>query len=80
MLLLPRRTGLDLTEGELRVLRYLPSNLSAPGIASEVFVATSTIKTHMRHIYKKLGAHRRTEAVERARELGLLGPSTCARR
>ncbi len=65
-----------LSESELRVLRYLPSNLSAPEIAAELFVSTSTVKTHMRHIYEKLDAHRRTEAVERARELGLLGPTS----
>ncbi len=64
-----------LTETELRVLRYLPSNLSAPEIAAEMFLSTSTVKTHMRHIYEKLNAHRRTEAVDRARERGLLGPS-----
>ena len=69
-----------LTESEIRVLRYLPSNLSAPEIAAEIFLSTSTVKTHMRHIYEKLGAHKRTEAVDRARELGLLGPSARARR
>ena len=57
------------------MLRYLPSNLSAPEIAAELCLSTSTVKTHMRHIYAKLDAHRRTEAVERARALGLLGPS-----
>jgi LuxR family maltose regulon positive regulatory protein len=66
----------DLSESELRVLRFLPSNLSAPEIASELYLSTSTIKTHMRHIYAKLGVHHRTEAVERARQLGLLGPSS----
>ncbi len=50
----------DLTESELRVLRYLPSNLSAPEIASELFLSTATVKTHMLHIYAKLEAHRRT--------------------
>ena len=65
----------ELSNGEVRVLRYLPSNLSAPEIAAELYVSTSTVKTHLRHIYAKLGAHRRTEAVERARALGLLGPS-----
>ena len=62
------------------MLRYLPSNLSAPEIAAEIFLSTSTVKTHMRHIYEKLGVHRRTEAVERARDLGLLGPSSQPRR
>ena len=66
----------DLSESELRVLRYLPSNLSAPEIGNELYLSLNTVKTHMRHIYAKLGAHRRTEAVERARELGLLGPSS----
>ncbi len=70
----------DLSESELRVLRYLPSNLSAPEIASELFLSTSTVKTHMLHIYTKLEAHRRTEAVERARELGLLTPLSAHRR
>jgi LuxR family maltose regulon positive regulatory protein len=76
----PMELAEDLTESEIRVLRYLPSNLSAPEIAAEVFLSTSTVKTHMRHIYEKLGAHKRTEAVERARELGLLGPSARTRR
>ncbi len=65
-----------LSVSELRVLRYLPSNLSAPDIAGELFVSTSTVKTHMRHVYEKLGVHRRTEAVERARDLGLLAAAT----
>jgi LuxR family maltose regulon positive regulatory protein len=65
----------ELSESELRVLRYLPSNLSAPEIGRELYLSLSTIKTHMRHIYAKLGVHRRTEAVDRARELGLLAPS-----
>jgi LuxR family maltose regulon positive regulatory protein len=81
----PRRRGpgmlpVGLSESELRVLRYLPSNLSAPEIAAELYVSTSTVKTHMRHIYDKLDAHRRTEAVERARQLGLLGPRAPSRR
>lgn len=65
----------DLSEAELRVVRYLPSNLRAPEIAAELFVSTNTIRTHLRHIYSKLDAHGRAEAVARARELGLLAPS-----
>jgi LuxR family transcriptional regulator, maltose regulon positive regulatory protein len=60
---------------ELRVLRYLPSDLTAPEIAAELHVSTNTVKTHMRNLYAKLGTHRRHEAVERARALGLLAPS-----
>jgi LuxR family transcriptional regulator, maltose regulon positive regulatory protein len=71
----PQALAEDLSGSELRVLRFLPSNLSAGEIAAELYLSTSTVKTHMRHIYDKLGAHRRTEAVDRARALGLLGPS-----
>jgi LuxR family transcriptional regulator, maltose regulon positive regulatory protein len=70
----------ELSRSELRVLRYLPSNLTASEIAAELYLSTSTVKTHMRHVYDKLGAHRRSEAVERARALGLLGPSDARRR
>ena len=65
----------ELSGAERRVLRYLPTNLTAREIADELFVSVNTVKTHMRHIYAKLGVHRRTEAVDRARELGLLAPS-----
>jgi LuxR family transcriptional regulator, maltose regulon positive regulatory protein len=69
-----------LSDGELRVLGYLPSNLSAPELGAELYVSLNTVKTHLRHIYEKLGVHSRTEAVERARELGLLAPSFSRRR
>ena len=64
------------TDSELRVLRYLPTNLTAPEIAGELYVSRHTVKTHMRNLYAKLGTHRRAEAVARARDLGLLAPST----
>ncbi len=48
---------------------------TAPEIGAELYVSLNTVKTHMRHIYAKLGVHRRTDAVDRARELGLVGPS-----
>jgi LuxR family transcriptional regulator, maltose regulon positive regulatory protein len=57
------------------VLRYLPTNLSAREIANELYVSPNTVKTHLHHLYTKLGTHRRSEAVERARALGLLAPS-----
>ncbi|MBV8991471.1 MAG: response regulator transcription factor, partial [Solirubrobacterales bacterium] len=62
-----------LSDAELRVLRYLPTNLPASAIAAETYVSVHTVKTHMRHIYAKVDAHSRAEAVARARELGLLG-------
>jgi LuxR family transcriptional regulator, maltose regulon positive regulatory protein len=64
-----------LSASEIRVLRYLPTKLSAPEIADELYLSVNTVKTHMRHLYDKLGAHRRHEAVEQARALGLLAPS-----
>jgi LuxR family maltose regulon positive regulatory protein len=71
----PRPPLEPLSKTETRVLRYLPTHLSAPEIASELSVATNTVKTHMRNLYAKLGAHSRTEAVQSARALGLLAPS-----
>jgi LuxR family maltose regulon positive regulatory protein len=67
-----------LSGSELRVLRYLPTNLTAPEIAGELYVSLNTVKTHMRHLYAKLGTHRRAETVARARDLGLLAPSAGA--
>jgi LuxR family transcriptional regulator, maltose regulon positive regulatory protein len=66
------RHGESLTHGESRVLHYLPTNLSAREIAGELYVSVNTVKTHQRHLYAKLGASSRTEAVKRARALGLL--------
>jgi len=70
----PRTLLEPLSRSELRVLCYLPTHLSAPEIAAELCVSTSTVKTHMRNLYVKLGAHRRAEAVEQGRALGLLAP------
>jgi LuxR family transcriptional regulator, maltose regulon positive regulatory protein len=56
------------------VLRYLPTHLSAREIAGELSVSTSTVKTHMRNLYTKLGVHSRAQAVESARSLRLLAP------
>lgn len=68
-----------LSDTELRVLRYLPTNLPAPEIASELVVSVNTIRTHTRHLYNKLGVHTRAQAVQRARELSLLAPTPRAR-
>ena len=62
------------------MLRYLPTNLSAPEIASELYLGVSTVKTHIQHVYAKLEVHRRAEAVEQARALGLLAPGSLTRR
>jgi LuxR family maltose regulon positive regulatory protein len=68
-----------LSDSEIRVLRYLPTNLQGPEIASELFVSMNTIRTHLRNVYAKLGVHNRADAVKRARELGLLAPSSLKR-
>ena len=68
----PERLLEDLSEAELRVVRYLPSNLKAPEIAAELCVSANTVRTHIRHIYAKLDTHDRNQAVGRARQLGLL--------
>ncbi|HEX4788442.1 MAG TPA: LuxR C-terminal-related transcriptional regulator [Actinospica sp.] len=69
-----------LSASEVRILRYLPTNLTAPEIADELSVSRNTVKTHMRSMYAKLDTHSRSETVARARELGLLAPSGAARR
>jgi LuxR family maltose regulon positive regulatory protein len=69
------RLAEPLSQGETRVLRYLPTNLSAPEIARELSVSVNTVRTHIRHVCGKLGAHGRTEAVTQARTLGLLAQS-----
>ena len=62
----------SLTERELEVLRFLTTSLSATEIAGELVVAPSTVRSHVKSIYGKLGVHRRMEAVERAGALGLV--------
>jgi LuxR family transcriptional regulator, maltose regulon positive regulatory protein len=62
----------ELSPGELRVLRYLPTNLSRPEIAGQLSVSPNTINAHIRSIYAKLGVRDRFSAVRRARELRLL--------
>jgi LuxR family maltose regulon positive regulatory protein len=62
----------ELSPSELRVLRYLPTNLSRPEIANELSVSVNTVNTHVRNIYAKLQARDRFSAVQRARELRLL--------
>jgi LuxR family transcriptional regulator, maltose regulon positive regulatory protein len=62
----------ELSPSELRVLRYLPTNLTRPEIAGRLSVSLNTVNTHMRRIYTKLGATDRSSAVRRGRELRLL--------
>ena len=71
----PRPPLEPLSGSEIRVLRYLPTNLSMRQIAGELYVSHNTVRTHISHLYAKLGTHTRAEAVARARALGLLAPS-----
>jgi LuxR family maltose regulon positive regulatory protein len=61
-----------LTERELEVLRLIVAGLSNPEIAEELFIAVSTVKSHVNHIYGKLDVKNRTQAVVKTQELGLL--------
>jgi predicted ATPase/DNA-binding CsgD family transcriptional regulator len=70
---LPNGTILEpLTEREMEVLRLLGTSLSSAEISAELNITTSTARTHIKNIYRKLDVHRRMEAVQRARDLGLI--------
>lgn len=61
-----------LSERELEVLRLLSTYLTIPEIAGQLVIAPSTVRSHVKNIYGKLGVHARNKAVERARRLNLL--------
>lgn len=61
-----------LSEREIEILQLIAEGLTNPEIASRLFLSLHTVKTHTRNIYGKLGVHNRTEAVARARVVGLL--------
>jgi len=63
-----------LSDRELAVLRFLPTMMSNAEIAAELFVSVNTVKTHLKHIYRKLDVSERRDAVRRGRELHLLSP------
>jgi LuxR family maltose regulon positive regulatory protein len=70
----PGETAPPVSDAEIRVLRYLPSDLTVPEIARQLSLSVNTVRTHMRHIYDKLHTHHRRGVVERASALGLLSP------
>ena len=67
-----------LTEKELEVLGHLAGWLTTEEIAGAMFVSVNTVRTHVRHILRKLGSSRRHEAVRHAGELGILQGWTAA--
>ncbi len=62
----------SLSERELEVLRLIADGHSNQGISTELFISLNTVKSHITSIYSKLGVHKRTQAVSRANEVGLL--------
>ena len=62
-----------LSDRELEVVRLLATDLSGPDMARELVVGLSTVRSHTKSIYAKLGVNGRRAAVRRAEELGLLG-------
>ncbi len=63
-----------LSERELTVLRFLPTMMSNAEIAAEMFVSVNTVKTHLKHVYRKLDVTDRRDCVKRGRQLRLLSP------
>jgi len=61
-----------LTDRELEILQHLPSRMTNAELADRCYVSLNTMKTHVARIYRKLDVANRTEAIDRARELGLL--------
>ncbi|MEM7798721.1 MAG: LuxR C-terminal-related transcriptional regulator [Chloroflexota bacterium] len=68
----PPLTAITLTDRELQILRLLQTNLTTTEIAHELIVSPSTIRTHVKNLYKKLKAHGRDEAIVQAQQQGLL--------
>jgi LuxR family maltose regulon positive regulatory protein len=66
------RIAEPLTIAEHKVLEFLPTHLTEAQIAEHLYVTRNTVKTHLRGVYRKLGAATRGEAVQRARDAGLL--------
>lgn len=66
------RGTLGISARELEVLRELAAGYSSKEIARRLSVSPNTVKTHVSRLLEKLGAQRRTDAVQRARELGLI--------
>jgi LuxR family maltose regulon positive regulatory protein len=60
---------------ELEVLSLLRTHLSSTEIAQHLYVASSTVRSHIKRIYAKLGVHTRSDAVQRAIDLGLISPN-----
>ena len=67
-----RLESLGITRRELEILELIASGLSNREIAEKIFVSENTVKTHSRRLFDKLGARRRTQAVQLGKEAGLI--------
>lgn len=67
-----KREGLGVTRRELEILELISQGLSNREIAGKLFVSENTVKTHSSRVFDKLGAKRRTQAVQLGKEFGLL--------
>jgi len=67
-----RREELRITQRELEILNLIAQGMSNREIAGRLFVSENTVKTHSSRVFEKLGAKRRTQAVQMGKELGLL--------
>ena len=67
-----RREDLSITPRELEILELIAQGMSNREIAAKLFVSENTVKTHSSRVFDKLGARRRTQAVQLGKELGLL--------
>jgi two-component system, NarL family, response regulator LiaR len=67
-----KREDLGITRRELEILELVAQGMSNREIAGKLFVSENTVKTHCARAFDKLGAARRTQAVQRGKELGLL--------
>ncbi len=70
----PERAATDslLTDQERAVLAGLAADRTYDQIAAELYISVNTVRTHVKHLYRKLDAHRRDQAIQRARGLGLV--------
>jgi ATP/maltotriose-dependent transcriptional regulator MalT len=67
-----RRESLGITRREMEVLELMARGMSNQEIAGKLFVSENTVKTHLSRVFDKLGAKRRTQAVQLGKEMGLL--------
>jgi ATP/maltotriose-dependent transcriptional regulator MalT len=67
-----KREDLNMTRRELEILELVAQGLSNREIATKLFVSENTVKTHCSRAFDKLGAKRRTQAVQLGKEFGLI--------